>query len=63
VLLDLFPQDFELDIFPGDWTKDGKRVLMQGSDGSIYIFDASNGKVLSQFPTHQGVWNFISLSP
>ena len=63
VLLDLFPQDFELDIFPGGWTKDGKRVLVQSSDGTIYIFDASSGKKLSQFPTHQGAWNLMVLSP
>jgi len=63
VLLDLFPQDFELDIFPGGWTKDGKRVLVQSSDGTIHIFDATNGKVLSKFPTHQGAWNFLTLSP
>jgi WD40 repeat protein len=63
VLLELFPQDFELDILPGDWTKDGKRVLVQTSDGTIHIFEASSGKELSLFPTHQGAWNSLTLSP
>jgi len=63
VLQDLFPWDFELDIIAGGWTKDGKRVLVQSSDGTIHIFDASSGKELSRFPTHQVSWNWIILSP
>jgi len=63
LLLDLFPQDFELDIVAGEWTKDGKQVFVQSLDGVIHIFDASQGKELSQFATHQASFSQIALSP
>ncbi len=54
VLLDLFPQEFELDILPGNWTKDGERVLVQSSDGTIYTLRPPAGKNCPNSPSIKG---------
>jgi WD40 repeat protein len=61
ILLNLFPEDFNLNVSSAIWAKDGKRVFVQSVDG-IAVFDSQTGEQLLQFPT-VSLGYFISLSP
>jgi WD40 repeat protein/DNA-binding SARP family transcriptional activator len=63
VLLELFPQDYDLDIGTAAWVKDGERVLLQSVDGIVHTFDATSGKELSQFAIPRASGSQMSLSP
>ena len=64
VLLDLLPEDFELEVADSAWTKDGERVILLSEDGFIHIFDAHTGEKISQFFTRAASsYANISLSP
>ena len=61
VLLDLYPDDFTLNVTSATWTKDGKRVFLQSADG-VAVFDSETGEQILQFPT-VSLGFYISLSP
>ena len=51
VMFKLFPEDYNLTVAHGTWTKDGKRVVVLSVDGFVTIFDARTGATISQFLT------------
>jgi WD40 repeat protein/DNA-binding SARP family transcriptional activator len=60
---DLYPEEFQLDIVAGAWSKDGDRVFIQSADGVMRTFDASTGVEISQFNMSRASLSLFSLSP
>jgi WD40 repeat protein len=45
------------------WSPDGTRLVGGGDDGSVYVWDASEGKLLHRMPGHQGAVMCVAFSP
>ena len=65
MLIDLFPEDYNLSLAHGGWTKDGRRVVVLSDDGIVTIFDVWTGEQLSEFFTTSSASSItdFSLSP
>ena len=64
VLLDLFPEDLNLEVSYSAWTIDGERVIILTEDGFVHVINSSSGETIFKFFTRAGSSNApISLSP
>jgi WD40 repeat protein/DNA-binding SARP family transcriptional activator len=60
---DLYPEDFQLDIVAGTWSKDGEQVFIQSADGVLRIINASTGNDITQFGMPSASLSLFSISP
>src|SRR5207244_6262976 len=45
------------------FSPDGTRLVGGGDDGSVYVWDASDGALLHRMQGHQGAVNSVAFSP
>ena len=64
VLLNLLPEDSNLEVSDSAWAKDSQGVILLSEEGYVRLYDSSSGNKISQFFTRAGSSNApISLSP
>jgi WD40 repeat protein len=64
VQIDLFPENFNLEVSYSGWMKDGEQVVLLTEDGYLHVIDSSSGETISNFFTRVGSTNApVSLSP
>lgn len=62
VLLDLYSEDYDLELTAAAWIMDGERVVLKDAEGIVRILDSGTGEELFRFATPGYGYN-ISFSP